>query len=148
MNIEKDYWHCPFCNAYVTPEKLHRDRFFEELLQRVDKHVVELEFTDSCDNYKATKIETPDVEADDKVESETTPKPGEQQNVISLLSDDEEEEGEISEPADTLKRKRNDQPENTGKGKQPKIVGESSKFTPMSTDEILNNLYNSSQRST
>lgn len=109
---------------------------------------MELEFTDSCDNYKATKIETPDVEADDKVESETTPKPSEQQNVISLLSDDEEEEGEISEPADTLKRKRNDQPENTGKGKQPKIVGESSKFAPMSTDEILNTLYNSSQRST
>lgn len=141
INEGKDHWQCPFCSKYVPPDKLYRDKFFEDLLERVDKHVVEIEFTDNCDNYKATKIETPDMNDDDKVQTEPTE--SSDQNVISLLSDDESEE-----PTETRKRKGEGQLQSTTKEKQARVEYPS-EFAPMTSDELFNTLYNStSQNST
>ncbi|KAI9245827.1 MIZ/SP-RING zinc finger-domain-containing protein [Phascolomyces articulosus] len=111
VNHENPSWKCPHCNEYTPPNKLYRDAFFEDLLQRVGKVAVEVEFKDDAEHFRVIKSETPDPEDQEQEKSldtgvqsasestTKTPKvePDVERNVISLLSDDEDEEHEKQE---------------------------------------------------
>ncbi|KAF7720610.1 hypothetical protein EC973_006992 [Apophysomyces ossiformis] len=122
VNQDNIGWKCPHCNECTPPNKLCRDLFFEDLLVRVPKNANEVEFTGSCDNWKVTKCEIPDVDdgpddEDGDAEAKTllksedrnlprinaSPQLPNDTNVISLLSDDEDEE---FDDAQLLNRKR------------------------------------------
>ncbi|KAG0176924.1 hypothetical protein DFQ28_005670 [Apophysomyces sp. BC1034] len=126
INQDSITWKCPHCNECTPPNKLSRDLFFEDLLIRVPKNANEVEFTESCDNWKVTKSEIADGDEDiDDEDGETVgktlpksvcarrnplPATGSpvsltDPNVISLLSDDEEEDSTFN-----LSRKRRASP--------------------------------------
>ncbi|KAI7852091.1 hypothetical protein BDC45DRAFT_607599 [Circinella umbellata] len=116
VNHENTSWKCPHCNEYTPPNKLYRDAFFEDLLERVNKAAVEVEFAENASNFRVIRSETPDPDDDQRenlgygdldnknnsdenqsMEPSMATKKEElaeeqQRNVISLLSDDEEEE--------------------------------------------------------
>ncbi|KAL0076053.1 MIZ/SP-RING zinc finger-domain-containing protein [Phycomyces blakesleeanus] len=101
-------WKCPHCNKYAPPTELLRDMFFEFLLKKVPRTARQIEFTDSSDAWVVSEAEDEDDYAEDddtdgdKNEKSKVPPKEIQANVISLLSDDEDEE----EPQNHTSQKR------------------------------------------
>lgn len=172
MNKENPCWRCPHCNESTTPEHLRRDEFFDKLYKDVGRNVVEVEFIDSCDHYQISKVETPEP-GDESVDGDITAKVEDSnsggakdgvsqsnssissrdagRNIISLLSDDEDEDsgtapkrarlGEPSDPANTSTTQA--QPAATQDGAEAnKSTTEEfqSTFASMSSTEMLNNV--------
>ncbi|KAI8374712.1 uncharacterized protein BYT42DRAFT_547707 [Radiomyces spectabilis] len=98
-------WTCPHCSCYTPIQTLARDLFFEYLLATVPKNVYEIEFSQSSNEWVATKTELPDPdEPYSDEENDQLPIKNENaspqlaqvtvaqtENVINLISDDEEE---------------------------------------------------------
>ncbi|KAI9315099.1 hypothetical protein BX666DRAFT_355876 [Dichotomocladium elegans] len=110
ISVENPKWRCPICSTYIPPDSIFRDGLNEKLLRELDKKVYEVEYSEDCDNYRISKSD--DTE-DEESRSQTKPAlvPGsnectasgdkgalavktetQSENVISLISDDEEEE--------------------------------------------------------
>lgn len=109
--VENPTWVCPHCNNVTGPDSIARDLLVEHLLETLPKRATEIEYTGDHTNYKITKTEDPDSDGDDdddEKDSVDTSKSAEnnatqgqdvtttktQNDVIDLISDDEEEEGE------------------------------------------------------
>lgn len=109
--VENPTWVCPHCNNVTGPDSIARDLLVEHLLETLPKRATEIEYTEDHTNYKITKTEDPDSDGDDdddekdsvdtskSVENNATQGQGvtttkTQNDVIDLISDDEEEEGE------------------------------------------------------
>ncbi|KAI9029620.1 MIZ/SP-RING zinc finger-domain-containing protein [Phycomyces nitens] len=96
-------WKCPHCNKYAPPNELIRDMFFEFLLKKVPRNARQIEFTESSDSWMIAEAEDEDDFAGDEdyPDGDTNVKPKTPAkdittNVISLLSDDEDEEQQSS----------------------------------------------------
>lgn len=107
--VENPTWVCPHCNNVTGPDSLARDLLVEHLLETLPKRATEIEYTGDHTNYKIAKTEDPDSDDDDdddernsidtsklaeknatREQDLTTNKT--QNDVIDLISDDEEEE--------------------------------------------------------
>ncbi|KAG2221228.1 hypothetical protein INT45_013939, partial [Circinella minor] len=138
VNHENTSWKCPHCNEYTPPNKLYRDAFFEDLLKRVSKAAVEVEFAENANNFRVIRSETPDPDDEQRENSgygdldnknnsdeNQSMKPSmatkkeeleeeQQRNVISLLSDDEEEEEEDNDDEEQRNREKENNQQTAG----------------------------------
>ncbi|KAI8968544.1 MIZ/SP-RING zinc finger-domain-containing protein [Mycotypha africana] len=120
--IENAAWKCPHCNNTVGPKQLARDLLMESLLKELPGNVIEIEYTESHENYQISKME--DIESDNEDtkdsndDQEHDNKPDDKRNivkialpkavdVIDLISDSEDEDDRRpkDQPA-TKKQKR------------------------------------------
>ena len=142
ITSENPNWKCPLCNEFIPPTTITRDGFMEKLLNDLDDDVELVEFEEDCDHYKVIRNGegTDEVDVADKpdatvvCENSNSRPPisakaepdAEPSNVISLISDDEDEEPQQPEPTQaaneniTNKRTTTDMPPSTNDPKRPR----------------------------